>query len=63
MANAGGRLVGTLLSGLMYQLAGLPGCLWMSMAFALAAGALSVFLPPIESSGSISETKADGSGD
>ncbi len=63
MANAGGRLVGTLLSGLMYQVAGLPVCLWMSMAFALAAGALSLFLPPFESPGSISEMEAGGSGD
>ncbi len=45
MANAGGRLVGTLLSGLMYQVAGLPGCLWASMGFALLTGALSLMLP------------------
>jgi predicted MFS family arabinose efflux permease len=63
MANAAGRLVGTLLSGLMYQLADLPGCLWASMAFALAAAVLSLFLPPIESPGSIAEMQADGSGD
>ena len=45
MANAGGRLVGTLVSGAMFQLAGVAGCLWASMAFALAAGILSLFLP------------------
>src|SRR6266540_4910190 len=28
MANAGGRLAGTVLSGLVYQLYGLAGCLW-----------------------------------
>ena len=28
MANAGGRLVGCLLSGVLYQVAGLAGCLW-----------------------------------
>ncbi len=45
MANAGGRLVGTLASGLMYQLAGVEGCLWASTAFALAAGLVSLGLP------------------
>ena len=45
MANAGGRLLGTLLSGLVYQLFGLTGCLWVSCAFLLAAGALSLGLP------------------
>jgi len=33
MANAGGRLAGTVLSGLIYQLHGLEGCLWLSSAF------------------------------
>jgi len=28
MANAGGRLVGCLLSGALFQLGGLEGCLW-----------------------------------
>jgi predicted MFS family arabinose efflux permease len=41
MANAGGRLVGTLLSGILYQLSGLAGCLWASAAFALATAGLS----------------------
>jgi hypothetical protein len=45
MANAGGRLVGTLLSGLLFQLGGLAGCLWGSVAFALAATAISLRLP------------------
>lgn len=45
MANAGGRLVGTLLSGLMYQVAGLPGCLWASFAFAVASGVVTLGLP------------------
>ncbi len=44
MANAGGRLVGTLLSGLMYQKAGLVGCLWTSVGFALAAWIASLLL-------------------
>jgi hypothetical protein len=45
MANAGGRLVGTVLSGLVFQLYGLVGCLWASVAFVLAAGLLSWLLP------------------
>jgi hypothetical protein len=45
MANAGGRLAGTVLSGWMFELGGLPGCLWTSAGFVLAAGALSLLLP------------------
>jgi MFS family permease len=45
MANAGGRLAGTVLSGLLYQWYGLVGCLWTSVAFVLAAGVLSLLLP------------------
>jgi MFS family permease len=46
MANAGGRLVGTLLSGLVFQLWGLTGCLVASLAFALGAAGVSALLPP-----------------
>jgi hypothetical protein len=45
MANAGGRLAGTVLSGLLYQLQGLEACLWASVAFVLGAGLLSLLLP------------------
>lgn len=45
MANAGGRLVGTLLSGLVYQFGGLLGCLWTSAGFAFMAGLVSLYLP------------------
>ncbi|MFN2169139.1 MAG: MFS transporter, partial [Anaerolineae bacterium] len=45
MANAGGRLAGTVLSGWVYQTQGLEGCLWWSAAFVLAAMLLSVQLP------------------
>jgi predicted MFS family arabinose efflux permease len=45
MANAGGRLVGTVLSGLVYQIQGLTGCLWWSAGFVLAAFLLSLALP------------------
>ena len=45
MANAAGRLAGTVLSGALYQWQGLEACLWASVAFVLAAGALSRLLP------------------
>ena len=45
MANAGGRLVGTVLSGLLYELGSLEACLWASTAFVLAAAFLSLMLP------------------
>ena len=44
MANAGGRLVGTLLSGILFQTVGLTGCLWASVGFAVAAGVISLGL-------------------
>ena len=37
MANSGGRLAGTVLSGLVYEFYGLVGCLWISTALVLAA--------------------------
>jgi MFS family permease len=45
MANAGGRLMGTVLSGALYQWYGLTGCLWASVVFVLAAAFLSLLLP------------------
>lgn len=45
MANAGGRLAGTILSGVLYQAYGLIGCLWAAMTFVLAAGVISLALP------------------
>jgi MFS family permease len=45
MANAAGRLVGTILSGALYQWQGLEACLWASVAFVLLAGLLSLLLP------------------
>ena len=45
MANAGGRLAGTVLSGLIYQSMGLSGCLWFSSAFLIAAALISLRLP------------------
>ncbi|MES9944453.1 MAG: organoarsenical effux MFS transporter ArsJ [Candidatus Thiodiazotropha sp.] len=48
MANAGGRLLGTVLSGLIYQLDGLTGCLWWSAGFVLVAALLSFGLPEVK---------------
>ena len=45
MANACGRLAGTVLSGLIYEWQGLTACLWASAAFVLVAGLLSLLLP------------------
>jgi predicted MFS family arabinose efflux permease len=45
MANAAGRLAGTVLSGALYVWGGLEACLWASAAFVLAAGLLSRILP------------------
>jgi hypothetical protein len=47
MANAGGRLVGTLLSGLMYQWGGLVLCLSISIAFLVTSWLLSLALPNV----------------
>lgn len=45
MANAMGRLIGTVLSGLVYQYAGLIACLWFSAAFLLITFVLTRWLP------------------
>ena len=45
MANAGGRLTGTVLSGWVYQSHGLEGCLWWSTLFVLLTVLLSLRLP------------------
>ncbi len=45
MANALGRLTGTVLSGAVYQVWGLVGCLWFAVAFVLGAGLVSILLP------------------
>ena len=45
MANALGRLIGTILSGWVYQQAGLTMCLWVSTFFVALAAMLSIGLP------------------
>jgi predicted MFS family arabinose efflux permease len=47
MANACGRLLGTLLSGVLYQWAGVTASLWGAVGLAAAAGAVAMFLPPV----------------
>jgi len=46
MANAVGRLLGTLLSGLVYQMAGLEACLAVSAVMVLVAATSVLFLTP-----------------
>jgi predicted MFS family arabinose efflux permease len=48
MANAGGRLTGTVLSGALYQWRGFTACLWASVAFVTATALLSLLLPRAE---------------
>lgn len=45
MANALGRLIGTVLSGWLFQVAGLEACLWVSSAFITIAALMSLALP------------------
>jgi len=45
MSNAVGRLIGTLLSGWVFQAWGLGACLWISSAFLLLAALISTGLP------------------
>ncbi|UPQ84786.1 organoarsenical effux MFS transporter ArsJ [Pseudomonas knackmussii] len=45
MSNAMGRLLGTVLSGWVYQRYGLEACLWISSAFVLLAALISMGLP------------------
>jgi predicted MFS family arabinose efflux permease len=45
MANAGGRLAGTVLSGALYEWHGLTACLWASVGFVVATALISLLLP------------------
>jgi MFS family permease len=60
MANSGGRLVGTVLSGLVYQFYGLVGCLWVSMLLVLAAAAITFQLSDPQLSRKISWKVSSG---
>ncbi|ROV58671.1 MFS transporter [Vibrio ponticus] len=48
MANAMGRLIGTVLSGWVFQLAGLSACLWVSFIFLAITTLISIKLPKLE---------------
>jgi predicted MFS family arabinose efflux permease len=45
-ANATGRFMGTLLSGLLFQFGGLAACLWGSAAMLATCWAVTLALPP-----------------
>jgi predicted MFS family arabinose efflux permease len=48
MANAAGRLIGTLLSGVLYQAAGVAASLWGAVLLSAVAGAIALLLPPVD---------------
>ena len=48
MANAAGRLLGTVLSGTLFLWGGLSACLWCSAAMVALAWAASLQLPPVK---------------
>lgn len=48
MANAMGRLIGTILSGWIFQEWGLAACLWVSFAFLLLTTLISIGLPKVK---------------
>lgn len=49
MANSGGRLLGTITSGVVFQMGGIEACLWISSFFVLIASLVSFKLPSIPS--------------
>lgn len=51
MANAMGRLLGTLLSGWLYQAYGLAACLWVSAGLVLLSAVMALGLPREQVSG------------
>jgi predicted MFS family arabinose efflux permease len=59
MANACGRLLGTLLSGVLYQQAGVAASLWGAVVLAGSAGIAAMFLPPVSAT-AVSWTGAKG---
>jgi predicted MFS family arabinose efflux permease len=59
MANAAGRLLGTLMSGLLYQRGGVAASLWGAVVLASVAGAVALFLPPVSTAVSWAGAKGD----
>ncbi len=59
MANACGRLLGTLLSGVLYQVAGVAASLWGAVLLSAIAGAVALLLPPVTADVAWSRAKGD----
>jgi hypothetical protein len=59
MANATGRLIGTLLSGVLHQWGGVVATLWCAVALAAAAGVIALFLPPVTGQASWPQVNGD----
>ena len=59
MANACGRLLGTLLSGILYQVAGVEASLWGAVVLAGLAGAVALLLPAVTADVAWSRAKGD----
>ena len=59
-ANAAGRLVGTLLSGVLYLWGGLAAALWGSTAFVVLTWLLALRLPPLPADVKVSMASVDG---
>jgi predicted MFS family arabinose efflux permease len=59
-ANAAGRLVGTLLSGVLYLWGGLAAALWGSTVFVVFTWALALRLPPLPDNVRVSLATVDG---
>ncbi len=53
MANAMGRLIGTILSGWIFQIAGLAACLWVSFAFLVLTSLISFYLPKAQKANAV----------
>ena len=60
MANALGRLLGTVLSGAVFQAGGLVPCLWIAAALVALAAVISLALPKHQSSADLSEGSLKG---
>lgn len=59
-ANAAGRLVGTLLSGLLYLWGGLPLAMWGATAFVVLTALFALRLPPKPANVRVSLAEVDG---
>jgi predicted MFS family arabinose efflux permease len=59
-ANAAGRLVGTLLSGVLYLWGGLPAAMWGATSFVVLTWLFALRLPPIPENVSVSLADVDG---